>query len=184
MNIIDKALKIPGWTTRNELIKLWEVHSNPDIKKAVEIGAYCGRSTVVIANALNQHGGRLTVIDHFNGSREHKLNQTIIRNENIYDEFEKNTSEFANITILKIPSQIVNKTHIQYQYDSIFLDSEHDYNSVKRDLNQWMPLTDLMICHDNCMEWPGVYRAISERLTQDLKLVWQVESLAALRRKK
>lgn len=177
--IINRALQIPGWMTARELEALWNVHSDESIKSAIEIGAYCGRSTVVIASALQRHGGELIVIDTFEGSREHRLDKTVIRCDKMYDEFRENTRSLWNIVdVLKMPSQDAGAIA-----DCITLDSDHDYESVKRDLDQWLPATKIMLCHDYCMQWPGVYRAIKERATRDIEILWLIDSLVAIRKR-
>lgn len=39
---------------------------------AVEIGSYCGKSTVFLAAAARESGGRVVTIDHHRGSEEHQ----------------------------------------------------------------------------------------------------------------
>lgn len=47
--------------------------------------------------------------------------------------------------------------------DVVYLDAEHDYESVKADIEAWLPKADRFICgHDYTPAWPGVMQAVDE----------------------
>src|SRR5688572_15498515 len=58
------ADSIPGWLTTTQAELLHEqARSLPDNATAVEMGSHQGRSTVVLAHALQERNGRLIAID-------------------------------------------------------------------------------------------------------------------------
>lgn len=51
------------------------------------------------------------------------------------------------------------------QYDMVFIDALHDYQSVKADIAAWRPLVrvgGILAGHDYNHKWPGVERAVAE----------------------
>ena len=51
--------------------------------------------------------------------------------------------------------------------DFVFVDAEHDYESVLADLEAWHPKTSLLICHDyDQPQWPGVTEAVNDFASQ------------------
>lgn len=78
-SFIDEVIKhVPGWTPADQLLYLYNLiytssHIDGDI---LEIGSWCGRSTVVMAHALKECGkGRLQSIDLFPEKNDWKRNK-------------------------------------------------------------------------------------------------------------
>ncbi len=69
IQVIEKAIEtIPGWTPADELLCLYTLvcATTPIGGNILEIGSWCGRSTVVMVSALRaSKTGRLTAIDLF-----------------------------------------------------------------------------------------------------------------------
>jgi predicted O-methyltransferase YrrM len=50
-------------------------------------------------------------------------------------------------------------------FDFVYIDAQHDYDSVKKDIANWYPKLTSGGClagHDYCDGWPGVKRAVNE----------------------
>ncbi|WP_317495837.1 class I SAM-dependent methyltransferase [Haloechinothrix sp. LS1_15] len=72
-NLLDHAVRAPGFMPTEEGLALYEVaaeHLGAGL--AVEIGSYCGKSTVFLAAAARRTGGTVVTIDHHRGSEEHQ----------------------------------------------------------------------------------------------------------------
>lgn len=49
-------------------------------------------------------------------------------------------------------------------FDFIYIDANHTYESVSRDINDWLPKTSLLIGgHDYQDKWPGVIKAVDDK---------------------
>ncbi|SNR57524.1 Predicted O-methyltransferase YrrM [Haloechinothrix alba] len=71
--LIDHAVRAPGFMPSEEGIALYEAareHLAGGL--AVEIGSYCGKSTVFLAAAAREAGGTVVTVDHHRGSEEHQ----------------------------------------------------------------------------------------------------------------
>ena len=52
-----------------------------------------------------------------------------------------------------------------HEFDVVFIDALHDYESVKQDITLWWPLVregGFLVLHDYNHKWPGVMRAVAE----------------------
>ena len=118
---------IPFWTHY-----LQEFKNKPNLH-FLEIGSFQGRSAVwLLENILTNESSRITCIDTFEGSIEHKNHfQNDIKN--LFDMFSHNISKFKNkVNIIKNISQIALK-QINEQYDFIYIDGDHKASSVLED---------------------------------------------------
>lgn len=50
-----------------------------------------------------------------------------------------------------------------YQFDFIFIDGDHSYEGVMKDIEAFLPHTRFLCGHDFCDKWPGVIKAVRER---------------------
>ena len=56
-------------------------------------------------------------------------------------------------------------TYPDQSLDFVFLDADHDYESVKADIAAWLPKVKpggILAGHDYMCGWPGVDRAVAE----------------------
>lgn len=72
-NLVRQAQRTPGFMPTEEGLALYSaVRAHLGDAIAVEIGTYCGKSTVFLAAAAQATGGRLVTLDHHRGSEEHQ----------------------------------------------------------------------------------------------------------------
>jgi hypothetical protein len=70
--------------------------------------------------------------------------------------------------------------HARSRFDMVFIDGDHSYESVKQDIELWLPKTRKLICgHDfGNPDYPGVEKAVVERfgdaVTRGPGLIWSV----------
>jgi predicted O-methyltransferase YrrM len=160
---------IEGWAQPHEQGELFNtIVDNPSGKlKIAEIGVYHGRGTALICVDLINKGVDFEyhAIDHFEGSPEHVKGidyETITRN---------NLIPLKDlITIHKNNSVSQSSLYEDEYFDIVYIDGAHDYDSVKNDIQSWLPKVKPggFICGDDyCTSWPGVYEAVNEMFGED-----------------
>jgi len=85
----------------------------------------------------------------------------------IEKEFWENVGEHKDrVTFHRRPATEVADIYAKSrQFDLVFIDALHDYESVKRDIADWWPLVrkgGVLAGHDFNHKWPGVERAIAD----------------------
>lgn len=71
--LLEKATRAPGFMPTDEGLALYEAtRGRLGEGVAVEIGSYCGKSTIFLAAAAGETGGRVVTVDHHRGSEEHQ----------------------------------------------------------------------------------------------------------------
>lgn len=159
---LTKALAINGWMSDFELQWLAEQASSHSV--IVEIGCYQGRST----RALGDHTkGFVITIDDFKGPRDTIPEFTADEN---YSKFVSNMNGLMSsgkVQLVKIPYEQmeINPFFKELEPDMLFIDGNHSYEAVKRDINFWKPKMKkggLLCGHDS--SHPPVVQAVSEIL--------------------
>jgi predicted O-methyltransferase YrrM len=156
---ITNAMKIPGWMTYDELE--WLAHQAGRCASIAEVGSYCGRST----RALAEHtAGILYAIDTWEGSSDFTVEEKGTDGW-LFQEFTKNMSGLANVHPMRMTSLEAAAALKGRQFDLIFIDAEHDYDSVKADIEAWRRLLKpggTLCGHDYIRSYPGVLKAVGE----------------------
>ena len=128
--------------------------------KMLEIGSYKGETTMMFSSlGIFQ---QIHCIDPFEGEEE--ANSILGESwDNVKAEFHNNTRYFDNIIHYQDYSyNIVNNFPDRY-FDFIYIDANHEYQAVKKDLELYTPKTKFLIGgHDYQFEWPGVVQAVNE----------------------
>ena len=166
---IEKALLTEGWMHDDELKWLAEQASAKNL--IVEIGSFKGRSTRALGdNAL----GKVIAIDHWNGEDYVGLNEE--QRQLLYKEFCTNLSdliESKKVTPYRMNSGDVNNVPEleQLKPDMVFIDGDHMYENIKRDIEIWLPkvVNGGLICGHDAAYYP-VIRSVRE-LIPDHELV-------------
>src|SRR5262249_29650597 len=85
-----------------------------------------------------------------------------IDHRNLFSQFKANTSSLANIETIRMDHA---EAEVPCDPDMVFIDGDHRYEAVKRDILKWQPKLKsggLLCGHDR--NWPGVEQAIQELL--------------------
>ena len=132
---------IDGWMSQEELRFLRDTAAKYD--SIVEIGSYKGRSTY----ALCSSGSKVTSIDpHYGGT---------------FKDFIVNLVEFSNLRYYSLRSD--DAFIFIDSCDALFIDGDHEYESVLNDLKLYAPKTKFLVFgHDYIPEWPGVIKAVKD----------------------
>jgi predicted O-methyltransferase YrrM len=158
---IKAALTVPGWMDQHCLE--WLAKKAATRTRIVEVGCWMGRSTAALAENTS---GVVFAVDTWLGSEEHQSEINAHAPDWLYREFLKNMQPYINnlkVAPIRMSSTDAARTLSGEQFDMVFIDASHDYESVKADIIAWLPLIRLggIICgHDR--NHPPVYRAVHE----------------------
>jgi glycosyltransferase involved in cell wall biosynthesis len=147
--------KIEGWLSivEGEALAMYG-----EGKDCLEIGSFKGKS----ANYIAPNAKSLVCIDPFradNGGQTQYVDYTTLQ------DFLKNVAKFNNITPVIGKSEEVYTQFKDQQFDMIFIDGMHDYDSVVKDIKCYWPKLKTgghMCFHDYQKDWNGVIKAVDE----------------------
>lgn len=133
--------------TENIEVLLNSLEKEPTL---VEIGSWTGHSAVVLATHAKMKAGHLTCIDSFDGDGS-VLKETAEKFK-IIDLLEENLTKAGVRDFVTIQVGKSDDCFEMYPYKSIdllFIDGDHRYSQVARDIDNWMPRVRGIICgHD------------------------------------
>lgn len=164
--------EINGWLTPTEGKALAELARG---KTVLEIGSYCGLSTVCLARTAEH----VTAVDYFDGRAT-----PVPRNTR--PEFEANLKRYAVYSKVAIFTPDEFSCAALPEYDLAFIDGAHDEDSVREDIRKALGVLNpggLLAFHDyrdNDRD-VGVMAAVNELLADGGKLISQHDSLAVVR---
>ena len=156
-------IDVKGFLNDKEAKKLQELFLNVHhLGSVLEIGTYCGKSTLNFALIAKKIDGLIYTVDHHTGSEEHQLGEEY-HDEDLYDkrlekfntlpEFLKNlkSSNLGNyiIPILSKSSE-ASKTFLE-TISLLFIDGGHSHEAALIDYNSWKDKIcsgGLLVIHD------------------------------------
>lgn len=164
---------IQGWSSMGDqgmlIKKIIDLVGDKKIKIA-EIGVYKGRGTAIFNVELINSGIEYEyhAIDHFDAfwnADSYGFGEDA-KKIDYYSETLENLSPILDkIKVIKNKSIEQSKQYEDEYFDVIYIDGAHDYESVKNDIQHWLPKlkSDGIICGDDYTSgWPGVIQAIKE----------------------
>lgn len=141
----------------------------------VEVGAYLGRSTVYLASRIQQSGKkiRLYVVDLWDGWVYREDEEPAPESADVFAQFFRNVRRAGIDEVLcplRMPSEEAADLFDDGTLDFVFLDADHGYQAVRRDLQCWFPKVKrrgFLGGHDYLNpNFPGVRRAVDEFFTE------------------
>ena len=174
-NPVDAADAIQGWMSREELSWLSGMVSSA--KSVIEIGAHRGRTTKLLSGSMQS--GVLVAVD-------------IWKHPGMLDEVRKNLSaEIAEGRVKIVHGSSIEQSVVDLvsasipqgcAADAVFLDSDHDYEHVKAEIEIYRKLLrpgGLLAGHDAFnRDYPGVLRALFEAFPATFRMgagsIWYV----------
>ena len=164
---IARALDIPGYM--NEPALRWLAERAAEHKVIVELGCFCGRSTRALADNTP---GVVYAIDDWQGVRKTQWGE---RTPEMEEEGRRSFLSFCQNMqdhILSDKVVVLKMDHANLAYldwdpttppDMVFIDGDHDYESVARDIRVWDEklAPGGLICGDD-YSWKGVREALED----------------------
>jgi beta-1,4-mannosyl-glycoprotein beta-1,4-N-acetylglucosaminyltransferase len=186
-----RAKTIDGWFAEGEIDWLaQQVAALPEGATVVEVGSWKGRSSRAIADNLPA-GAKLYCVDTFSGSSgepDAHLTAKDREGDDTYMSFFHNLHDHLDsgrVIAVRMSSLHAAETMNNLRPQLIFIDGAHDYESVKADIEAWLPLLaegGLICGHDYYAEgeglhWVGVRQAVEEKFPRVQKAatsIWHV----------
>ncbi len=157
-----------GWMGRDSL--KWHARHAAKAKRIIEVGAWLGRSTTVLAKHTK---GTVWAVDHWEGTpwdaSQHALYADVVTKRDVYAEFRKNLGHYIRIgKVVPVRAMSVaaaSQLLAQHGrvFDFVFIDADHSYEGCREDIAAYLPLLKsggLISGHD--YHWAGVKQAVDE----------------------
>jgi predicted O-methyltransferase YrrM len=194
--------QIKGFLAADEAQALYEQALQASPRGAVlEIGSYCGKSTIYLGLACRGHGGTVYALDHHRGSEEHQPGE-FFHDPELYNagddvmdsfgEFRRNIRRagLEEVVVPIVAGSATAARHWQTPLAMVFIDGGHSLDAALTDYRCWVPhlirggilaIHDLFAsAHEGGQAPYAVYRlALASGLFESLG---QVSSLGLLRR--
>ena len=121
-----------------------------------EVGSWAGRSAIIMARA----GATVTCVDTWEGSKNDDGTKAYDRSRGSpLDVFLRNTKGYP-ITAHVGRSPEAAKAFKDGEFDIVYIDAEHDYDSVIADINAWKPKAKHILAGHDFHVFPDVRKAV------------------------
>lgn len=162
---------IEGWFNFSDLYSnMVKKYKNHNDVVFVEIGTWVGKSIAYLATEVKNNNSKIKIygIDNFIGTINNKLSDISKErfNGDFYDVFLQNMEDCdlkEYITPIRKPSLEAVKEFEDNSIDFLFIDGDHSYNAVIKDINAWyrkVKRGGVMAGHD--LPQRGVTQALNE----------------------
>jgi len=143
---------ISGWFLDYEGRFYHDLVSKIENGIVVEIGNWHGLSLSYVVEVCAQQNNKIYAVDKFHCT-----------------EFLKNFKNWPQNTVelITMSSAEASLKFDDASIDLVFIDANHEYNSVHADINAWMPKIKkegIISGHDYCLAWPGVIKVVDSLL--------------------
>jgi predicted O-methyltransferase YrrM len=155
--------EVKGFLDEDEGLRLYELASEAcSLGPCLEIGSFCGKSTVYLGVACKIKGKTLFSIDHHRGSEEQQPGQPyfdpdlIDGKSGLIDSFAYFRAVIEKAGLDEVVVPIVTKSHVAAKdwatpLGLVFIDGGHSYETVIADYECWCPhllLGGFLVFHD------------------------------------
>jgi len=140
-----------------------------------EVGCYTGKSTAVFADFVKRDMGSHYAIDWFRGSEGTGLKNSIYGFD-LFMIFIINMREMGlddSVNLMYMDSESANNLIKDEYFDLFFIDADHRYNGIKKDIDIWLPKIRKggVICgHDHEVQWNNLTEDEKKYANENLDL--------------
>lgn len=116
----------------------------------LEVGSYCGKSTVYLGQACAEQGAVLFAVDHHRGSEEHQLGeayhdaslysaeQACVDTFPVFRRTIKN-AQLENTVVPIVATSVLAAKALRTPLSLVFIDGGHSFETAQTDLHSWQP---------------------------------------------
>lgn len=143
----------------------------------VEVGSWTGMSTSILAKTVVDYHGSVFAVDHWRGNEGVSASYDFAKVYDVYSIFKRNMISLGIWDIvhpLVMDSQTASQIFANGILDLVFIDADHRYEYIKKDISSWLPKlrNGGILCGHDCegyySEYSGeVKRIINEHLGDD-----------------
>jgi hypothetical protein len=139
----------------------------------VEIGSWKGLSTSILARTVVDYNGSVFAVDHWMGS-EGVPHHEVAKVVDIFYVFKSNLISLGLWDVvypLVMDSQTASKIFTDGIVDLVFIDADHRYESVRKDILSWLPKLRIggILCGHDCEGYYGKYpKEVKEEIEKHL----------------
>ncbi len=156
--------EIPGWNNGKAFYDLM-IRELPAKAKFLEMGVFFGKGLIYLA----QHSEfEIYGVDSFIAETTPYMPVNIKYDSDFYAACLENLFEFnvqRKVTLIALESERASKLFPDQSLDCVFIDGEHSYEPVLRDINLWKPKVKpggYLSGDDYGEPWGGVIKAVDE----------------------
>lgn len=170
-------LDVEGWFSISDALAYRKLVADIHDGIIVEVGSYQGRSIISIADICRKNNNKIFCVDLWDDSFKD------CPTEDLYPKFLKNIKAYGVddlITPIRC-SSVQGATHFNSQVDLVFIDADHETDSVLADIGAWEPKVKkngIISGHD--INNPKVEAAVKQRYGLD----YLVDSTLWVKRKR
>lgn len=132
----------------------------PRSLRMIEIGSYEGQSSEIFATYF----AHVTCVDPWESGYDPADVVSQVDLSHAFKVFRKRMKPYENVTVVKARSHFAADILVA-EVDFVYIDGEHTYEAVKRDIAAWLPRVKpggYIGGHDYSDGWPGVVSAVEE----------------------
>ena len=164
--ILQDRFKLPrGWFYGQDIEEYRRlIEDMPNGGTMCELGPAAGRSLCSVADIIKRKNIKITAVDTFQGTVSERRPGQLP--DEYMQEFLDNCKRFGiEVNAIRGWTNEVHKQFANETFDLIFLDCDHQYESVKEDLKNWEHKVKKggIFCGHDYVSWEGVGRALNER---------------------
>lgn len=174
--------EIDGWFSREDMDSYNELVATIPNGTLIEVGSYLGRSTASIVDTAKKNNIKIIAIDMWELNKDDFIRQNLTVPTK--RQFQKNVPYAKPYMISSVEGAWAYRDIYGLgSVGGVFIDADHSYDSVKKDIDAWLPLIkrggwigghDFLpflwqIKNPKSKSWQGVKKAVKEIFVNDYK---------------
>lgn len=166
---------IDGWFDFQD-VYLQAVAEAGDGSRMVEVGSWLGRSAAFLAVEIRRSGKNvhLWCVDTFRGTPGEGVHEPVVVSHggSVRQAFEHAMQRGGVRDLIQLIESESHAAAEQFENESldfVFIDADHGYEAVRRDIAAWLPKVKcggVLAGHDHSENFPGVIRAVTEAFSR------------------